>query len=162
MSHHAHQLTRLIPLLRHVISHIGIESTPTGQRLSLTVPRLMAMHALLDEERLPMSELAAALHLSPPLATRMVDELSERALIERFADSTDRRRVLVRLTAAGRKAFDSAYDESEVLIGGVLEQMTTQEADALIVGLEALTRVLHADSGPLAEHTHPHAAKENQ
>lgn len=50
-----------------------------------------------------MSELADRLHIARRSATSVVDELVERALLERRADPRDRRAVEVSVTGAGRR-----------------------------------------------------------
>ena len=42
--------------------------------------------------------------------TNRVDRLAERGLVERSPDPSDRRGVLVRLTAAGKRAVDGAFE----------------------------------------------------
>ena len=155
MSHHVQHLAHIMPLMRHVVSHLGVESTPSGKRFGLTTTRIIALAAALHADGLTMSELAAALDLPAPLATRTADELVQRGLLERLADASDRRRVLVRATPLGRQALDEVHGEAEQLIAGVLERMTAEEADALVLGLGALIRVMHEAGGMLARREHP-------
>ncbi len=42
--------------------------------------------------------------------TNRVDRLADRGLVERYPDPTDRRGVLVRLTARGKSAVDGAFE----------------------------------------------------
>ncbi|HET6498123.1 MAG TPA: MarR family transcriptional regulator [Coriobacteriia bacterium] len=155
MAHHAERLARIMPLMHHIVSHLGVQSTPSGKRLGLTNTRMMALAAVMHGDGLAMSDLAAVLDFPAPLATRTVDELVERGLLVRASDPSDRRRVLVRATPAAPKAFDEVHRDAALLIGHVLERMTDEEADALVVGLEALSRAMHAPGGPLAPHDHP-------
>lgn len=155
MSHHAERLARAVPLVRHTLAHLGAQATPTGKSLGLTNTRMMALAAALRADGLAMSDLAAALDLPAPLATRTVDELVERGLLERGGDPSDRRRVLVRPTPGGTRAFEDVHHEAEQVIGEVLERMTSEEGDALVLGLEALLRVMHGPGGILPGHDHP-------
>jgi DNA-binding MarR family transcriptional regulator len=54
-----------------------------------------------DDVRL--SDLAEALHIAPRSATEVADGLQERGLVERAPDPGDRRAVLLRPTAEGRR-----------------------------------------------------------
>ncbi len=55
---------------------------------------------------LRLSALAEGLRIAPRSATEVVDGLAERGLVERVPDPTDRRAVLVRLTAEGGRVLD--------------------------------------------------------
>jgi DNA-binding MarR family transcriptional regulator len=50
-----------------------------------------------------LSDLAEALRIAPRSATEVADGLQEGGLVERAADPTDRRAVVLRATGAGRR-----------------------------------------------------------
>ncbi len=72
------------------------------------------------EVGLRVGDLAGWLGVKPPTITQLVDALESRGLVERFADSEDRRAIRVRLSAAGRQMADSfharAMDETGALV----------------------------------------------
>lgn len=160
MSHHTTDLARLMPVLRHATSHLGVEQTATGKALGLTNARMMALAAVGAAGECSMSDLAHSLSMPAPLATRVADELVARDLVERCGDPDDRRRVVLRLTESGRAAFETVHQEAEQLVSAVLLRMTEAETEALLVGLQAFLRVLHgpaADGTPPAVPAHDHA-----
>jgi DNA-binding MarR family transcriptional regulator len=166
MPHHTKDLSRLMPVLRHATAHLGVEQTPTGKALGLTNARMMALAAVDAAGPCSMSDLARQLALPAPLATRVADELVARDLVERFGDPGDRRRVLLRLSAKGRSALSAVHGEAEQLMSAVLLRMTAAEAEALLVGLQAFLRGLHAptpDGAPpaLPEHDHDFPTERN-
>ena len=57
---------------------------------------------------LPATGLAIETGLSTGAMTNRIDRLEERGFVQRQADKTDRRSVIVRLTARGRQAIDEA------------------------------------------------------
>ncbi len=69
---------------------------------------------------LRVGDLAAWLGVKPPTVTQLVDALESRGLVERFADSDDRRAIRVRLSAEGRHMAESfhakAMEETEALV----------------------------------------------
>jgi DNA-binding MarR family transcriptional regulator len=149
-----------MPVLRHATAHLGVEQTTTGKALGLTNARMMALAAVGAAEACSMSDLAQRLSLPAPLATRVADELVARDLVERLGDPSDRRRVLLRLTEQGHAALDTVHGEAEELVSAVLLRMTEAETAALLIGLRAFLRALHApapDGTPPALPAHDHA-----
>src|SRR5665811_2467107 len=71
MPHHTKDLSRLMPVLRHATTHLGVEQTATGKALGFTNARMMALAAVIAAEPCSMSDLAAHLALPSPLATRV-------------------------------------------------------------------------------------------
>ncbi|MGH7905343.1 MAG: MarR family winged helix-turn-helix transcriptional regulator [Candidatus Binataceae bacterium] len=68
---------------------------------------LMSTYRLQGEGGVTVSELAKWLHLSGAFVTIETGKLTARGLLEKTTDSRDRRRVRVRLTAAGGKTLAS-------------------------------------------------------
>lgn len=160
MSHHTEDLSRLMPLLRHATAHLGVEQTPTGKALGLTNARIMALAALGAADGCSMGDLARRLELPSPLATRVADELVARGLAARSGDPADRRRVVVHLTLEGREALTTIHREAEELVSAVVLRMSEEETAALLAGLRAFLRALHArgdDGAPAALPDHEHA-----
>jgi DNA-binding MarR family transcriptional regulator len=56
------------------------------------------------------TELAADLGITSGSSTALVDRLERRGIAERYAHPSDRRRVLVRLTAKGQDVVSSSHD----------------------------------------------------
>ena len=82
------------------------------------------IHRLAHEETdagLRVGDLAAWLGVKPPSVTQLVDSLASRGLVERIADTDDRRAIRVRLSPTGRAMADSfhahAMEETEALVG---------------------------------------------
>jgi len=63
------------------------------------------LRVLADGAEHSAGELATAANLTPASITKMLDGLSRTGLLERVRDESDRRRVGVRITEAGRREF---------------------------------------------------------
>ena len=70
---------------------------------SLSPHQARALRVVAGREGARLSDLAEALHIAPRSATEVADALQERGLAERTPDPTDRRAVLLRATAEGRR-----------------------------------------------------------
>lgn len=71
----------------------------------LSLAQYHLLVGLLDEPALPVGELAAGAGVSAPTATRAIDALVRRGVVEREHSAADRRCVIVRLTPAGLTAM---------------------------------------------------------
>lgn len=91
---------------------------------------------------LRVGDLAAWLGVKPPTVTQLVDALVSRGLVERFADTADRRAIRVRLSAEGRQMADSfharAMDETEALVAHLGSENSEKLAELLFTTAEFL------------------------
>lgn len=62
-----------------------------------------ALRVVCERDGVRLSDLAESLHIAPRSATEVADGLQERGLVERSPHPGDRRAVLLRPTAAGRR-----------------------------------------------------------
>jgi DNA-binding MarR family transcriptional regulator len=87
------------------------------------------------EGPLTVGQVAEAAGVAPPTATRMLDGLVDRGFVGRAADRTDRRAVIVSLTAAGRRAATAKareYDRLRKQVGAVLDAQEQRQAADLL------------------------------
>jgi DNA-binding MarR family transcriptional regulator len=88
-----------------------------------------------DRGELPAGELAAAARLAPGTVTQMLDHLADCGHVERVRSETDRRVVVTRLTASGRRKIEAKRDAWRGRWEAALEGLEEDE-------LSAATRVL--------------------
>jgi len=76
---------------------------PLLEDLGLTYPQYLAMLVLWETDGVTVSELGDRLHLDSGTLTPLLKRLESAELVTRLRDVQDERRVLIRLTATGRK-----------------------------------------------------------
>ncbi|MFW2354203.1 MarR family winged helix-turn-helix transcriptional regulator [Hydrogenophaga sp.] len=76
---------------------------PMLDEMGLTYPQYLAMLVLWEHDGVAVSELGERLHLDSGTLTPLLKRLESAELVTRLRDVQDERRVLIRLTAAGRK-----------------------------------------------------------
>ncbi len=81
------------------------------------------MYTVLRHGDMTMSRLADVLNVSDSNATGLVDRMEERGFIERDRVPTDRRVVVVRVTAAGEKLLDEVDALTDEVLRTVLERL---------------------------------------
>lgn len=74
-----------------------------------------------------VSELADAIGVDQPRASRLVADAARRGLVERTPDPTDARRALVSLTTAGRDLLTTMRDTRRSAVTTALEGFTDEE-----------------------------------
>ncbi|QHE88201.1 MarR family winged helix-turn-helix transcriptional regulator [Hydrogenophaga sp. BPS33] len=76
---------------------------PLLEGIGLTYPQYLAMLVLWEQDGVTVSELGERLYLDSGTLTPLLKRLEAADLVTRLRDVEDERRVLIRLTAAGRK-----------------------------------------------------------
>ena len=76
---------------------------PMLEEMGLTYPQYLAMLVLWENDGVTVSELGDRLYLDSGTLTPLLKRLEAADLVTRLRDVEDERRVLIRLTAAGRK-----------------------------------------------------------
>ena len=94
-----------------------------------TIPQLFPAH------------FADRLDVSVASATGIVDRMEDRGLVERLRDPGDRRVVLVHPTEAGNAVFGEMAAARRQTLEPLLDRMTDDELQSLLVGFRALRRV---------------------
>ena len=110
------------------------------QRSGMTLDDYDILYQLRRAGRpLRMTELAATVLISRPSTTRVVDRLVRQGWLRRWHDGTDRRVVMVELTAAGRRAQSRA---ARVHLDGIARHVEVplrgHDVPALAAALRAL------------------------
>ncbi len=112
-----------------------------GLRLAHTL-----LLASLDPNGMRIVELAERMGTTKQFAGRLVQELSERGLLERAADPSDRRALLVRATAAGWEFLAAACDVREEIEARYQSQLGPELFTAFTTALERLGAHSTADA----------------
>lgn len=108
----------------------------------LTTSQSSAMSTLVDRGPLRMSELAALEGVQLPSATSVVNGLVKLGLVERRADPTDRRAVVVDLTPKGRRQVDELVDRRNHSFALLLDRLDEQDRRLLEDAVPAVARLL--------------------
>lgn len=110
----------------------------------LTMPQFRTLSILAKEGERGLGALAEDLCVSPAAMSKMVDALVERRLLERTPGQTDRRRIEITLTAAGRRIVDSTRANLE----SALTKRLTGLGAADLARLAAAMRQLESTLSP--------------
>lgn len=128
-------LNRLLSIVEYrATARLAAVLEPTGAR----VDECRVLQLLSDTEGHPMAEVAEAVMLPPPTVTRLIDRMVSDNLVYRRADESDRRRLLVFVTARGtelHRKLDEVLNRHEDYVAAVLGQDAKVLADLLLTVL---------------------------
>jgi len=96
------------------------------------------LFGLSKRECLPSSELAHLADVSPASATELLDELADAGLVERSRSQSDRRVVLVSLTARGRQLLEERRAVYEPRWRAAFKDFSDEEIRAAVAVLEQM------------------------
>jgi DNA-binding MarR family transcriptional regulator len=102
-----------------------------------TIAQYRALVVLASRGPQRMVDLAAALGVAPSTAGRMCDRLVRKRLIRRHRARSDRRAVLVSVTAPGRQVVDQATARRRALIEEILGRLPPGQQRAVGAALRA-------------------------
>src|SRR5690349_21638716 len=91
----------LIADVRSFLGELKCVGSERLLRMGISMAQLHVLHVLERHGELAMSRLAETLDVSFSAATGLVDRIEERGFVERIRVPSDRRVVLVRITAGG-------------------------------------------------------------
>lgn len=94
-------------------------------------PARLRMLEALAKESLGVSELAEAIGVDQPRASRLVQQGVERGWVQREADPDDARRTRIRLTDEGRALARGARGQRRQMLGKALEGFSEDEKSEL-------------------------------
>jgi DNA-binding MarR family transcriptional regulator len=132
-------VSRLARRLR-VEQRIGVG----GPDPALSDIQLAALAALERNEAMTPGELAEYEKVQPPSMTRVIAVLEERSLVRRSAHPTDRRQVILTVTAEGRALVDRVRRRKEAWLAQRLQELSPEEVEILRAAAPILERLSQA------------------
>jgi DNA-binding MarR family transcriptional regulator len=133
----------------HRVFHVfGEKASSAWLELDLSITQLRNLIILSLRGPQHVGQLATALGVSEPSASQVVDRLAQRALIRRDADPSDRRRIMVSITAEGEHLLDSVRTSRSEAAEGFLDKLDDDSLRALATGTRALADAAGAVEDP--------------
>jgi DNA-binding MarR family transcriptional regulator len=115
---------------------IGVATRSLGAAAEeTTIAQYRALVVLMSRGPQRLVDLAGALDVAPSTAGRMCDRLVRKGLIRRHRARTDRRAVLVAITASGRQVVDGATARRRALIAETLATLPAARQQAVAAAL---------------------------
>jgi DNA-binding MarR family transcriptional regulator len=111
----------------------------------LTPSQTSALASIERHGALTPSELAAIERIQRPSATRVLSALSERNLIAREADASDRRVSRLKVTREGAAVLKRGRSRKNAYLARRMRDLDAEELDTLARAAELIERLLEGD-----------------
>jgi DNA-binding MarR family transcriptional regulator len=117
--------------------HLAIFQRIMGEE-GPTPTQFAALVKLSTGEEISQNLLGRMTAMDPATIKGVIARLAERGLVERLPDRQDQRRLLVRLSAAGREAVPMLIEKARAITAATLSPLSREEAERLLALLARL------------------------
>jgi MarR family 2-MHQ and catechol resistance regulon transcriptional repressor len=133
---------QVVMLILHIMRNLRSASAEMDFDIELSYPQILTLYALLEKGTSTMSEISNWLKISHGVATRTVDRLVQKGMVERRHDDADRRVVLVSLSRAGEEYIERMISFHLDKMSSVFEGVTNEQRQAFLDFLKQIDRQL--------------------
>lgn len=131
--------------LRRITQALDTHSKYLEQSVGFTVPQMLVLEASrFEAQPLSAGRIAERVSLSQGTVTLILDKLESRGLVSRARDEGDRRKVLVTLTAGGRRVLESAPPLMQAQFIRRFENLSAEQREGLVTSLERVAELMHS------------------
>ncbi len=130
----ADQVLEVIPLVMRVIR----KEFRSQRDPELTLPEFRSLAFVNRSAGCSLNEVAEHIGLEPPTASKLVENLVQRGLVNREEDRNDRRRVQLSISPKGKKSIDAAFEHTREFLAERLIHLKEPEREELLQAIELL------------------------
>ncbi len=146
---------QILRAIRRIIRRTSEHSRAVGKHAGVSVPQMLCLKAISefpDDTEITVAMVAAAVQLSAPTVSRILDKMEGSGYICRERRSKDRRRVCVSLTDNGRQRIENLPTPLHEQFLKRLDTLDPIECLGLLKALERTVELMDAegiDASPL-------------
>jgi DNA-binding MarR family transcriptional regulator len=133
-------ITRLIRRSPHLSGHLA-------EKHDLTQPQIFTLWQLKENGPMTMGELSELLSVTHGVATRMVDRLLKKGMVERRSSAEDRRVVLISLTDLGITVTEEVFKDAISVIRGQFKNVSQRDREEFLTLLGRIEKAQIAGPG---------------
>ena len=136
------EVTHAVDSVRRIVRGLRLAEQRTRAEAGLSAAQLFVLGELAESAAASLGELAERTMTDRSSVAAVVERLEEAGLVTSQRAVHDRRRVLVRLTSAGRRRLASVAPAPTVLLVRALERLTPAQLSGLTTQLGALVEAM--------------------
>ncbi len=130
-----------VPLLMRTIRHEMRRRRPAD----ISMPQFRALRILQHHPEISLSSMAQHLDLTLATTSKLMDVLEKHELVERIVCPTDRRQIMLSLSAHGAATLDEVRQAAEARLAGLLAHMGDDDRVAVQRAMVALRAAVHSE-----------------
>ncbi len=134
----AREVLLVVPAVMRVIRAEMRRHRPAG----LSVPQFRAMGFIYRQTHASLSEVAERLSVALPTASRTMDGLVKRGLVDREVSQNDRRCSVLTLSNEGITVYDSAKRHAEEHLAKSLQSLSASEREEVTRSMQMLRHIV--------------------
>jgi len=142
MNTYVKEITEFSQILMQEMKKFAPNKTNLGNKHGITGVQLLSLRFVNHNNNCKTSDIADFLNVTPSDATRIIDILANKELIQRLNDEKDRRIIRIILTEKGKKIFKEINKEQIKKFSNILEKMEKKDAETLLRGMKAFSKAI--------------------
>lgn len=147
-SSNAAELSAAVDAVRRLIRGLRLAEHRTRTATGMSAAQLFVLDQLRDADGLSLTELAESTLTDRTSVSAVVDRLARDGWVRSERDSRDRRRMIVRITAAGRRRLATAPQAPTVQLIAALRRLEPRQRRTLTSNLVALLGAMGLADAP--------------
>jgi len=129
--------------LRRIIQAIDLHSRQLARQHGITTPQLLILKQIEGAvAAITVSQLAKRISLKQATVTDILNRLERKGLVRRRKDTSDRRRVLIEETDAGRKLLEAAPSPLQETFLAKFEELEIWQQSMVLTSLQLLDSLM--------------------
>jgi DNA-binding MarR family transcriptional regulator len=138
----AEDLLSISPLIFRTIRRKLAKTSITNMELNITPLHFEIMKLLEDEGTLYVSEIGDRLQIAKAQMTKLIDKLVALKIVERTADTRDRRTININLTEQARATLKENKNKISLAVQDAMSSLTDKDLENLSISLRNVRDIL--------------------
>lgn len=144
----ASQTAQAVDAVRRIFRALRVAAQQTQGQAGISAAQLFVLSSLADGAASSITELGRKTYTDRTSVADVVERLAAAGMVERSRSRADRRRMEVRITAAGREVLRHAPQPPTTLLVAGMDALRERELDALTEGLKRLANEMGLEAAP--------------
>lgn len=140
------KLEQVLVSLRRIMRATEIHAKALARETGLTTSQFLVLLNISESGELTIGGIAKRVNLSQATVTSIVDRLAEAGLVARQRGDSDKRKVFVQLTEAGRELVERTPSALQERFAERFQQLEEWQQSMILTAVEQIARLMDADA----------------